>query len=105
MRKAEAILGGDLRELSGPKVNAFYRNLCGDLRSVTVDVWHHRAALGVNGGPTVAPNKTQRLAITEATYRLARDLELAPAILQAIIWVTIRARVKRGSRHYQVTLV
>lgn len=76
-----------LAVLGGPKVRAFYRNLCGDLSHVTVDVWALRA-LGVDAAKGMRPGEYERAA---AHYRrAARAAGVAPAVFQAVVWTSIR---------------
>lgn len=80
--------------IRGPKVNAFYRNLIGDLRAVTIDVWMLNAA-GVKYA-----NASNIRDITAAVTSIATDVGLEPAEVQAIIWVVCRDRWaidKRGT--------
>lgn len=76
-----------LRTLRGPKVRAFYRNICGDPNAVTVDVWAARAAgisaleLARVGGYDAAAN----------AYRaVARVRGLAASTVQAAVWIAVR---------------
>lgn len=86
MRKAEAVLDGDLTAIVGPKVTAFYANLLGDEDQITIDRWHTFAAIGVNRVPSVR----QRRVIQQATLRVAKKMGLTPAALQACVWVVVR---------------
>lgn len=86
LTKAIRYLNGDHTALSGPKVTAFAANLRGDLDYVTLDRWAFRAAIGRE-----TPGGIAGRAATENAYRkVAAEFGLAPAILQAIIWVRIR---------------
>lgn len=87
--KAWRIASGErpLSVLSGDKVRRFYRNLMGDLSAVTVDRWAARAC----GVPDTYPSTSARYARCEMAYReAAAVVDLAPAELQAIVWVAIR---------------
>jgi hypothetical protein len=74
--------------LGGPKVNAFYRNICGDYNGVTVDVWAARVAEPYNH--TFAGRQVQYDAIAEAYTMAAMELGTFPAFVQAVCWVTVR---------------
>ena len=89
--KAWRIAQGErpLDVLSGPKVRSFYRNIMGDLSAVTVDRWAARAC----GVPESFPRGAKNYAQCEHAYReAATTLGIAPAILQAIVWCSIRGR-------------
>lgn len=75
------------RELSGPKVRAFWRNLCGDAEPVTVDVWAARAA-GLDERELARRGSYERVA--EAYRAVAADVGLAPCDLQGAVWMGIR---------------
>lgn len=74
--------------LGGPKVRAFYANITGDLRAVTVDVWAARAAYGRADAPVPAGRRYARLA--DAYRAVADSLGVAPRDLQAAVWVHVR---------------
>jgi hypothetical protein len=74
--------------LGGPKVNAFYRNICGDYNGVTVDVWAARVAEPYNH--SFAGRQKDYDVIADAYASVALDLGTWPAFVQAICWVTIR---------------
>ena len=87
-----AILGFDGLG-NGPKVNAFARNIAGDLHAVTVDMWALSAAMGdVYGVPKYLARRGAYETIAHA-YRDAADFYgVMPAQMQAIVWVAIRGR-------------
>jgi hypothetical protein len=88
-RKAAAILEGraPLDVLGGPKVRAFFRNICGDRRAVTIDVWAARAAAG-RWHNSISPYLYRRL---ERAYVDAADRRgVDPRALQAAVWIDIR---------------
>ena len=87
VEKAWAIAQGarPLDVLSGKKVRAFYRNMTGDMHAVTVDRWAARAA-GVHESHATRLYDEIAAAYTEA----AAIVGLTPAVLQAIIWCSIR---------------
>jgi hypothetical protein len=74
--------------LGGPKVNAFYRNICGDYNGVTVDVWTARVAEPYNH--SFAGRDKDYETIAEAYKNAAMDLNTFPAFVQAVCWVTVR---------------
>lgn len=78
---------------NGPKVNAFARNITGDLHAVTVDMWALVAAMGdVYGVPKYLARRGAYESISHA-YRDAADIYgVKPAEMQAIVWVAIRGR-------------
>lgn len=89
-RKAFAIASGAGRPLDilrGPKVRSFYRNILGDVDAVTVDVWAARAA-GVDSKARLDGRRYDHIA--DAYRYAARIVGVAPAVLQAIVWVSIR---------------
>ena len=86
MASESRILG--FEALKGPKTNAFARNIAGDLDAVTVDSWMMRAA-GFESGKS--PTVRQYRSISSAVRMIASSSGLAPAHVQAIIWI-----VKRG---------
>ncbi len=86
LTKAIRYLNGDHTALAGPKVSAFAANLRGDLEYVTLDRWAFRAAIGRE-----TPGRAQVRADVESAYRaVAAELDLPPAIFQAVIWVAQR---------------
>lgn len=74
--------------LGGPKVNAFYRNICGDYNGVTVDVWAARVAEPYNH--TFAGRDKDYAVIAEAYTTAAIELGTFPAFVQAVCWVAVR---------------
>jgi hypothetical protein len=89
-RKAIRILAGErpLDVLGGPKTRAFFRNITGDTRAVTVDVWAARAACG-RWQPT-PPNGRRYERIARAYQAAADRLGLEPRTLQAAVWIHVR---------------
>lgn len=90
IRKAGAILAGsDPAEIvSGPKVSAFFANLCGDRDAVTVDVWAQRVACGK--WQDRAPAGAQYETLADAYRAAARVLGVDAVAVQAAVWVAIR---------------
>jgi hypothetical protein len=90
--KAKRIAAGakPLAVLGGNKVRAFYRALLGDCRAAVVDVWILRAS-------GLAPEaRLERGGLYErvvaALVKLAAQLRIGAAELQATIWVVARGR-------------
>jgi hypothetical protein len=75
-------------QLSGPKVNAFYRNLIGDLGPITVDVWMLRY---FGFASDKAPTKKIYENISARVRRIAKSYNLFPAEVQAILWSAVRS--------------
>ena len=77
-----------------PKVRAFWAAICGDLDSVTLDVWAMRAAgLGNGRAPAGDQYRVGVLAYRAAARRLgvhARDL-------QAIVWIQVRGMAQHSA--------
>lgn len=93
--KAARILAGDFSALTGVKVEAFYRNICGDHTLATIDRHALRIALKQELSPEeckVLLNKRSRERIVAlAAYHLAaRRLGVAVALVQAVTWVVFR---------------
>ena len=84
---------GDPSLLTGPKRVAFAANLLGELEHVTVDRWAIRAATGFARDRVAGP--AQYKVVTDAYSRVAHANGFAPAVLQAIIWVTIKRITER----------
>jgi hypothetical protein len=79
--------GSVFPSLSGPKVEPFYHNLCGDYREVTVDSHIINAYLGYRAASTSQspPNRvTLQRAIVRDIRRLASHHQLAPARVRDI---------------------
>lgn len=73
--------------LSGQKVLSFQANLLGDQNAVTVDTWMMRVFNKDSDAPT--PKEYEEL--TAATRRVAKKYGVAPAQMQAALWVGIKA--------------
>lgn len=90
LAKARAIANGarPLSVLSGPKVRAFYRALCGDESAAVVDVWTARAA-GVNP-EGLSPQLYDQVA--RALKMGADEVGTTTSAFQAVAWVAVRGR-------------
>lgn len=91
-RKVNALLrgGAPLRVLRGPKERAFFAALRGSDDAVVIDRWMYRI-VGIDAEigekwPTLQRYKACAAAIREAAAAVGR----APALFQAVAWVTVR---------------
>ena len=76
--------------LRGLKTHAFADAIAGNPDAVVIDVWMCRAAgLGKD-----APNVTEYRAIADAITEMARERNMAPATLQALLWIIIRGKAE-----------
>ena len=94
--KANRIIAGDapLAVLSGQKVTRFYRNICGNLEPVTLDIWAIAAYLGYKPDEAELKRLIERKGgyeRVEGEYQDTADtLGLRPAEFQASAWVHVR---------------
>ena len=82
--------------VTGAKVNAFYRAVCGDPDALVLDRW---ALFAAAGRPCETPTRAERETFTTA-YRLAAELARETvANFQAITWIQVRETTpnRRGS--------
>ena len=81
--------------VSGAKVEAFYRAVCGDPDALVLDRW---ALFAAAGRPCEAPTRAERETFTAAYHRAAKVAGETVANFQAIIWVQVRETTpnKRG---------
>ena len=89
---ADRCIAEGFNGLRGPKTNAFARAIAGDPNAVVVDVWMCRAAgLGKD-----APNATEYRAIADAIRSIAATptVNMAPATLQALLWIIVRGKAE-----------
>jgi hypothetical protein len=86
IRAAERAKGCGFSALKGLKTNAFARNIAGDLDAVTIDAWMLRP-FGLK-----AVNKTNYRTLSNAIRTVAREVNMTPADLQALIWVRLRGK-------------
>lgn len=90
-RAWEIANGGELSLVSGPKVTSFYANLTGDFQRVTCDTWAARAA-GIDDKHHNHLDRMRYKHLEIAYQVVARELEFAPAELQAICWIVVRGK-------------
>ena len=75
--------------LRGPKTCRFFRNITGDERAVTIDVWSKRIATG--GKDDSAPRPGYDYDTLEQAYQIAAQrLGISPRDLQAALWCHVR---------------
>lgn len=74
-------------EMSGPKINNFYRNILGDPESVTVDVWMMRLMGLSRPGVKDVPSMVQYRMVEEWVSELAQEAGVSPRDMQAALWV------------------
>lgn len=93
---AKIILSGNVfPHLTGIKRLSFYGNILGDLSTVTLDIWAIRACLNNNVADKKIVGKCTkdskaRDEMIAAYHLFAERYNLAPATMQAIIWVLIK---------------
>lgn len=103
LRKAQRVRDERLSTLidvfpGGPKVNSFAANLAGDYSIVTVDAHALQAAL--DDVTSVRTLKWAAYAVVSAAYvQAAKRLQLQPAELQAIVWVTWKRLHPRADKN------
>lgn len=81
----------------GPKLNPFAHNIAGDLSRVATDRWAQRAGFNTADDTLCArliARKGVRDLLIEAYCKVAADVGLEPAQLQAIVWVQIRGKAE-----------
>lgn len=82
---------GTTADVSGPKVSAFYANLCGDFQRVTCDTWAARAA-GIDDKHSNHLDRYRYVYLERAYQVVAAELGFQPAELQAICWIVVRGK-------------
>jgi len=100
LAKANAIHNGELPAEESSisktpvKTISFFRNFTGNMEAVTIDSWMLKAVFNVNfkkGDKTPSMSSVRNYnSIVEAVRIVANELDIAPAELQAIVWVVIR---------------
>jgi hypothetical protein len=81
------------RFIVGAKIHPFAHNVAGDLSMVATDRWMQRAGFNTDSDQVCAKligRNGVRAKLIEAIAKAAADIGIAPAILQAIIWVHVR---------------
>ena len=74
---------------SGPKISPFAHCIAGDLSRVATDRWAQRAVFGMDDAvcERLINRKGVRDMLIDAYCKVAADVGLAPAELQAVVWV------------------
>lgn len=93
LKKAKAILDGDLSVMRGRKVEAFYANIMGDTEPVTIDRWSIRVAFDDPkvGGQDIAPSgKASYNALADAYRAVAAIVGVDACDVQAVTWTVYR---------------
>jgi hypothetical protein len=90
LRTARSILGGTsvLQALKGPKVRAFYKNLIGRKKPITLDRHAISAAIGRKIGQRDKHTKSQLKLIKEAYESASSHAGIGNCDFQAVIWAT-----------------
>jgi hypothetical protein len=82
-----------LSHIVGPKLNPFAHCIAGDLSRVATDRWAQRAAFASSDDKLcdrLIARKGVRDTMIDAYSKVAADVGLEPAVLQAIVWVQVR---------------
>lgn len=88
--------------LSGHKVNAFYNNLIGNYHFVTLDIWMMKIfGLSDSEIPKVAKSKKKYDKYSDMLRNNAKERNLLPAELQAILWIKYKNEVGINNKTYQ----
>lgn len=91
--KCEAVLHGDYSAIKGRKTVAFFSNIAGDSRVVTVDRWAVRVIFNDPHIPAtmIAPSTSKCYnAIADAYIEAAELVGIEPSEMQAICWTQLR---------------
>ena len=76
--------------LKGPKTNSFAKNIAGDMNAVTIDMWAWKV---VSDEPiSKLAHKGVYDAVANAYRKVASEIGMSPAQLQATCWVIERGR-------------
>jgi hypothetical protein len=81
----------------GPKINPFAHNVAGDLSMVATDRWAQRAGFATSDDKVCArliARKGVRDTLILAYQKVAADVGLEPAVVQAIVWVQVRGKAE-----------
>lgn len=82
-----------LSHVVGPKLHPFACNIAGDLTMVATDRWAQRAAFATLDDAVcdrLIARKGVRDTVILAYQKVAAEVGLAPAELQAVVWVQVR---------------
>jgi hypothetical protein len=82
-----------LSHVVGPKLNPFAHCIAGDLTRVATDRWAQRAGFATRDDKLCARLIDRigvRDSLIDAYSKVAADVGLQPAVLQAIVWVQVR---------------
>jgi hypothetical protein len=81
-----------LDHVKGPKIHPFACCIAGDLDQVATDRWAQRAVFGMDDRvcERLIARKGVRDTLILAYQKVAADVGMAPAELQAIVWVVVR---------------
>lgn len=82
----------DASYVSGPKVEAFFRNICGDWSHVTLD--RHAVRPLSKSGADMPKGKGERQRMETAYRKAAAKAGLAPAQFQAVVWCAVRGKAR-----------
>ena len=102
--KAQQILDGERGVLKGNKVRAFADAIRGDSNSVAIDGWMVKmlyANPGLYWKDTAISSDTMYHAMSDAVRDAAMFVGVAPAMLQAVTWVTYRNQWKGRAKKYR----
>jgi hypothetical protein len=87
--------GNALACVVGPKINPFAHNIVGDLNMVATDRWAQRAGFA-SSDDKLCDKLIRRVGVRDmlilAYQKVAADVGIAPAELQAIVWVQVRGK-------------
>lgn len=89
---AWAVLNGQdpATTFRAPKQAAFYRNLTLDLDAVTLDTWMFYAMTGTRLKHLESFSRGSYAQLADTITRIAQDVGLKPAEVQAIVWGVVR---------------
>lgn len=88
-------------QITGPKTGAFYRNLTGDLRALTLDRWMARAM----GLKVDTWSQRNRAAAELRLNKVAANLGWEPCEVQAALWHVAMVLADRADLHEPVFMV
>ncbi len=92
----ESVLAALGNDAEAPKIRSFYKNMMGDKDAVTIDAWMARAIMGKGHDMADKDLAAQSLSwagaydkMSEAVRQAAKELNISPRELQAIIWTHV----------------